>query len=264
MAPTGWWLRSKARGSSRDMFGRALSPLVSVAPSPDPASWIRDRLLPMSRTTGTRVCSVVPDGFEAYARVLHPAFGPLPDRVPFTWSAAADRARCVLHAETQWESIVEALRESGWEPPWQEDPGLGWCPPEVMTPLCETLVGQTSTPDVVWYGMWVGYPDVLAVSKGAPHFELPGREYVLLKGPLQAAGEIIVSPAALRTSPSLWWPEDRAWCVATEIDFRWTYVGGTEECIVNLETESRLEVLRALPEHRGDLESDWPNEPRAL
>lgn len=32
-------------------------------------------------------------------------------------------------------------------------------------------------------------------------------------------------------TPSLWWPDDRTWCVATEIDFRWTYVGGSQVCI---------------------------------
>lgn len=242
---------------SRDIFGRALSPLVAPGRSPDPAKWIRNRLLPYGPTT--RVCSVVPSGFEAYARILHPAFGPPPDREPIRWSVAAELAGRELHAETQWESIEDAFRESGLETPWQQEPALGRCPSEVILPLRERLLEYSSTPDAVWYSMWVGFPDVLAVTKGAARFELPGREYAFLKGPLAAAGKIITSPYSVRTGPSLWWPDDQTWCVATEIDFRWTYVGGTEQCIRSLELESRLEVMRTEPEHRGDIESDWPN-----
>ncbi len=35
-------------------------------------------------------------------------------------------------------------------------------------------------------------------------------------------------------TPNLWWPEDRAWFVATEIDLAWTYVGGREALIEQL------------------------------
>ena len=35
-------------------------------------------------------------------------------------------------------------------------------------------------------------------------------------------------------SANLWWPEDRAWCVTTDIDFAWTYVGGDRSLIEEL------------------------------
>lgn len=179
------------------------------------------------------------------------------------WRTAAEVAGLTVHAETQWESIEEAVRESGREFPWQ-DPLVGWCPPEVMVPLREILVDYTSTPDVVWFAMWVGFTDVKGVMErtAAPRFELPGREYALFKGPLEAADNIITSPHRLRISPSLCWPDDLAWCVATEVDFRWTYVGAAAECVQKLERDARLEALRTQPEHRGDIESDWPRELR--
>jgi hypothetical protein len=31
--------------------------------------------------------------------------------------------------------------------------------------------------------------------------------------------------------PNLWWPVDRAWCVASEIDLPWTFVGGSTKLI---------------------------------
>lgn len=249
---------------SGDAFGNALSPLVTPAHSPDPANWIPHRLLPWGSEIGTRVCSVVPAGFERYARVLHPAYRPPPDRMPIRWSDLAAQAGWIVHAETQWESIVDAFRKSGREPAWDKEPSLGRCPTEVMVPLRERLSEHTSTPEVIWYGMWVGFSDIAALLEGAPQFELPAREYALLEGPLAAAGDLITSPYPYPppypypSGPSLWWPDDRSWCVATGIDFRWTYVGGTERCIRNLEIETRLEVLRTQPQHRGDINSDRP------
>lgn len=264
MALQNWWQRVRRGTPKSDMFGRSLSPLVSAAPSPDPANWIPNRLLSWGRGSGTRVCSVIPSGFAAYVRILHPAYGPPPDRTPIEWSTAAELAGWSVHAETQWESVVEAIRKSGRGEPWHEEPSLGWCPTEVMVPLQKILGDHTRTPDVIWFGMWVGFPDVQAVMARtkAPRFELPGREYFLVKGPIQVADRLITSPHWIRIGPSLWWPEDRAWCVATEIDFRWTYVGASTECLEQLEGESTLEALRTQPEHRGDVGSDWSPELR--
>lgn len=44
---------------------------------------------------------------------------------------------------------------------------------------------------------------------------------------------------------NLWWPEDRSWCVATEIDFGWTYVGGSQALIDAVVTCVDLEALPA-------------------
>lgn len=34
--------------------------------------------------------------------------------------------------------------------------------------------------------------------------------------------------------PSLWWPFDRLWCIARDVDLMWTYVAGTSELIERL------------------------------
>ena len=44
-------------------------------------------------------------------------------------------------------------------------------------------------------------------------------------------------------SANLWWPADRAWCVATEIDFAWTYVGGTRAVVDALLADPRLDAV---------------------
>jgi hypothetical protein len=49
-------------------------------------------------------------------------------------------------------------------------------------------------------------------------------------------------------SPNLWWPDDRAWCVATEIDLAWTYLGGSTALISDVLSKPRLEAQPASPD----------------
>jgi hypothetical protein len=41
------------------------------------------------------------------------------------------------------------------------------------------------------------------------------------------------------------WPDDRAWCVAAEIDLAWTYVGGSVTLINDVLASPRLEAQPA-------------------
>jgi hypothetical protein len=60
-----------------------------------------------------------------------------------------------------------------------------------------------------------------------------------------------------RQVANLWWPQDRAWCVATEIDLAWTYVGGQAGLIRQLLAQTRIEALPAAPDGElGGIE-DW-------
>ena len=245
----------------RDAFGRNVSPLVRPAASVEPAAWLAGNLLPWGKQWGTRVCSVAPLGFEAYVRILHPAFGPPPDRTQLPWREIGERLHHSVHAETQWETLEELAAIAGGRPPWHEDPAIGRCPPEVRTTLGEHLSRHTQTPAEIYYAMWIGFADVQSVVRQAPQFTLPGREYALLNGPITAFPSVIESKSAHIAGPSLSWPADRAWCVATEIDFRWTYVAGTEAFVSAMQVDQRLEVLRTVPEHRGDIESDWRRSP---
>jgi hypothetical protein len=53
-------------------------------------------------------------------------------------------------------------------------------------------------------------------------------------------------------SPSLWWPDDRAWFVHTDVDARSTYIGGSEALIDALLSDPQLEVLPATLDHPFD------------
>jgi hypothetical protein len=46
-----------------------------------------------------------------------------------------------------------------------------------------------------------------------------------------------------RPAAGLWWPADRAWFVATEIDLEWTFVAGDTDLVERLRHDPRLEVI---------------------
>jgi hypothetical protein len=126
-------------------------------------------------------------------------------------------------------------------------------PPGTLGALCDVLAAHTTTPEVCWFCVlrWsdggvdpgVAAPAPPPESASGPLVELPWRTYLLLEGPLVAAGGLSVSPTTPQ-SPSLFWPDDRAWCVATDVDLDSTYLGGSAELIADLLADERLEVFR--------------------
>ena len=88
-----------------------------------------------------------------------------------------------------------------------------------------------------------------------PHFDLPGRSYYLVTGPVVAATEL-KDPGSMSDwrNPDLFWPDDRRWFVATDVDFWSLYVGGHDDFIT--------ELVRAVPtpselvavDHRPEVE----------
>jgi hypothetical protein len=81
----------------------------------------------------------------------------------------------------------------------------------------------------------------------------PHRAYHLLAGPVAAAPEL-PAPVAWRCA-SLWWPADRAWLVATEIDGYLTYVGGTRAAVDAVLGDPALDAVPA--EHGTPLDPSW-------
>jgi len=92
----------------------------------------------------------------------------------------------------------------------------------------------------------------------APRAKLPDRGYFLLEGPLNAATDLgcTVSDAFFPQSPNLFWPQDHAWCVASEIDLYCTLVAGSEVMVEELLADSRLEAWRVEPDDPIAYDSD--------
>ncbi|MDR6867993.1 hypothetical protein J2Y69_002601 [Microbacterium resistens] len=159
-------------------------------------TWIRERL----DGDSTTMHSVVPRGFEAYARVFHPAQArsmpgrPVPTNeewhrmsdaertrlfallidAPATWSDAAAAFGTVLHPLAQWHRIVAVpdlgdvhgqlqLASHPLAPDGREfsAPALGDLDPRDLAPIAAHLVAHTSTPDDGHAAVWEGWGGLL-------------------------------------------------------------------------------------------------------
>ncbi|MBV9950521.1 MAG: hypothetical protein JO291_01120 [Acidimicrobiia bacterium] len=132
---------------------------------------------------------------------------------------------------------------------------------------------HTSTPDRAWFGVWEGHgfdnttthiawwdppPDegarrarlaeqarlreedqrrnaaIRAALAELPRFDRPNRTYFLLEGPV--AGVSRLHDPGLRDwrNPDLFWPDDRRWFVATDVDFWSLYIGGEDDFLAEV------------------------------
>lgn len=95
---------------------------------------------------------------------------------------------------------------------------------------------HTTTADRAWFAVWEGHGFDIAATHRAlldvPRFARPHRTYYLLEGAVSAVAQLRHpgSPDEWR-NPDLFWPDDRSWFVATDVDFWSLYVGGAEAFI---------------------------------
>jgi hypothetical protein len=172
------------------------------------AQWIVERLHPFAQDVG----SVVPEAFAAYARIRHPDPGTL------------DRP--------QLDALLEVLQR------------------------------HTPEPESCWFAIWDGYawlhgsPAMTALSRDGSNadppvgltpplarIQMPSRSYALYRGGLNAARALW--DLSWEQSPNLWWPDDRSWCVATEIDLTSTYLGGSAALVGDLVDDRRINAQLA-------------------
>jgi len=83
--------------------------------------------------------------------------------------------------------------------------------------------------------------------------DLPNRRYLVHVGPLSDL------PSWRWEGPNLWWPDDRAWFVASEIDLVATYVGGSAAAIAELLHDPLLEVVPSSVTDRITADADRVN-----
>lgn len=242
---------------------RGLTEGVAVAKDTRPGEWLGSRLLPSSKGAWF-VGSVIPSGFAAYARVFHPA--EIGNRRPASevlrWREVAEWSGRIAHPEMQWEAISRPTHPTGAAVPWTYEPRIGHIPPAVRSALGDILAAHTTMPELCWMCIWEGYAAVGEALGDLPRVELPHRSYYLLHAPLDVVARKNIWVNRPRYDDlNIWWPDDRAWCVATEIDYCWTYVGGSSECIADVLADPRLEALPAELHQRGDYLSDQINGP---
>ena len=226
-----------------------------------PADWIIDRL----QGFGESVLSIVPAGFEAYARIFHPMYRYVGEkRVPVSWAEIAEANGHTAHRQMQFPSVIGYSYYQQQSSPadiWDEMTNEGHLPKRLARPLWQSLKKHTTTPESCWFAVWEGFGSFGALEPtvfAAPSFEIPGRRLYLFSASVEAAESSLCEVDDYQ-SANLWWPNDRAWCVATEIDFMTTYVGGSLGAINDILTCKDLETFRVQPSDGVQWASDTVN-----
>jgi hypothetical protein len=209
------------------------------------------------------VGSLLPVAFEAYARVLHPAHGdgPAGDDVDVTWAEVAAANGRVAHAGMEWVGITGDWsfmthgRQAGL---WDHPPSIGSLPQGQATTLADVLQRFTQDPSDCWFAVWDGYGNDPFPPGTVPLIAMPNRAMALLRGPISAATSAF-SRRRWPESASLWWPGDRTWCVATDIDLMSTYVGGARACIDAVLADESLEAFEVSVDQTVHWRSDTIN-----
>jgi len=186
----------------------------------------------------------------------------------------------------QWHAIVgspDYLNMTGslWN---GANPGRGNLAHSVLSVLCDQLAQYPEEPDC-YFCLWEGYGGLdtygwLETTLGSDskvtardrhiftsdelsrsRLRLPDRDYVVLAGPLRNASRIGSFAADLfwPQSPNLFWPADRTWCVASEIDFDSTLIGGSNDLIEDILASPGLDSWRIKPDDSLAADADKIN-----
>jgi len=217
--------------------------------------WLEQGLNQKFGTVG----SLIPRGFSSYARLFHPARNRAGQQV--RWAEVASWSGRTVHPLMAFEGI-SSLREGNDidPPPWTEDPVHGSLAEEEAAALAAFVARFTGTPERCFFAVWEGFgqfhPGAMSMltSAGGDQSPFPpeeiqaaqrikgvGRDYLLYSGPLSCIRSFFAG--IWRASPTIWWPEDRMWCVATDTDLDSTYFGGSEVCVRTLMEHAVFEAL---------------------
>ncbi|GAA1977063.1 hypothetical protein [Microbacterium pumilum] len=161
--------------------------------------WIREHL--EDGRDWSTMHAVVPRGFAAYARILHPAsrdrpvgaaWPPVPygkhvkewdafqaagheiDTERVTWAATASAFGTTMHALAQWHRIVGPRVVEGEDGPrdaagWRySDPMEGSLEPDLVSATASILARHTSTPDDGFVAVWEGWGGIVGAMGYGP------------------------------------------------------------------------------------------------
>ena len=144
--------------------------------------------------------ALLPKGYAAYARLLHPAM--TQEYRPVRWSTVTEWSGKIHHRLMAFEGIK--VPKSGYgstDQPWAHDPREGGMEPEDIVALSRFLSDFTRTPDQYYFAVWDGYGSfsagasaLMTTSGGIPLLPPVGilnaqringvaREYLLYSGP---------------------------------------------------------------------------------
>lgn len=220
---------------------------------------------------------MVPTGYERHARILHPAS----DREgnPVRWSEVARFTGRTVHSLVQWHRLVGTEDSFGDGGLWPGGKPLrGELEPGYLAALIDVLAPQTAS-DRCWFAWdvhghvdgppgsftrvysYLGEGDTpppapsprppAPTPESLPRVQIATERYLLARGPLSSALSLGdwggTEENFIPEAPGIWWPDDRAWCVGSNMDIDSTVVAGSAQLIADVLADPRLEALPVGP-----------------
>jgi hypothetical protein len=206
------------------------------------ADWIVQRLWPWGRDLGTRVGALVPEGFEAYVRLFHPDERGRDSQGTLSRDEATALARLLREFAPSDRALFCLWDGFGF----LSDQGSAWLTKR-RGRLSELIKrwrsSRRSTRALSW-------------EKAIPLVRTQARAYLMYEGSLDAVANFTHMGGQYQ-SPNIWWPEDRAWCVASEIDLRSSLVGCSAACAETLlRSDVVPQIIPVRLEDRLDIRGD--------
>jgi hypothetical protein len=154
-------------------------------------AWIAPRL---EAGFGGKVKQQAPNGYDAYARVLHPASDS--EGNPVTWAAVASALGRAAHREVQWHKLVGAsdsfaITGSEWG---GGNPETGELEPASLEVLCRILASHTAEPEHCFFGLSTIYAGVEETYSKAALLRWPARDFVIFAGRCRQPISWVASP----------------------------------------------------------------------
>ena len=197
----------------------------------------------------------IPAGYPAYARIMHPPYliTSTGDTVSVRWGDIA-----AAHGGTIDDAIrgvdidgqprgcaywtTQEAENVGDHAMWHKSASLGHLPEEICTAILPALRAATTSTQLfafVWEGF--GGTDYLC-RPVCGVFELHfSRHCFVYSCTFDEVYRLVDEPFII--TPALWYPTDRAWCISTDIDHTWSYIGGSEQLIDQLRNIDTLEIV---------------------
>jgi hypothetical protein len=164
-----------------------------------------------------------------------------------------------MHPLAQWRNLADA-HDATRPSPFLQAPRKGGLPGPQFAALCRLLAGETETSSQSFAGLWEGYAPGLA-PKLAFELSLDQRMFLMWEEAIANDGSLLwrAERTSVVESPTILWPHDHAWFVASDPDLDSTYVGGTGTLIEKVLKEASLEAWPIIALDLVTIDSDVVN-----
>ena len=245
-------------------------------PSPNEAfEWIRrgrQKFPPRvdSNWKGIFVSGLIPETFEAYAKILHTIEAtyknidaPLTEReneilqIPrckelrsfverlreerrgtrIRWKKLADLLSVPFQAEICHEWFRTTMEKPECWPRFLVGPSEGFLSAEELSEVVSVLDYYTNRQDCFFRFSEIAF--------------IGTEKQILFSGALDELSQFLAD-GRYQLTPEYWWPSDHSWCLCSDYDLDFTFVGGPNELISKLLNSATLEVFEVTPETRVD------------